>query len=295
MSRSVVWGSLLGGLGAGALAYGLKVEPYRLEVTETTLRPARLPEAWDGLRVLFLSDPHVGAWGEREDGLLSLLEASEPPELLIWGGDFIGSPDGVDDALTLVRRVGALFPDVPALAVPGNAEHKPGRERRERLYAGLRGAGVRLLINDWEELSLRGETVTAIGVDDAYYGWADLDAAFDGAPTDGFRLLLSHSPQIAALASDRAELMLCGHTHGGQVRLPGYGAVKTQNPLSRRLDSGTFDRERMTSILGRDPGGDLLTFICRGIGVATLPYVPWFAPRLNCRPEIAFVTLRSEA
>ena len=292
MKKPLLWGALLGGACAGVLAYALKVEPYLLETIETTLFPPRLPKSWDGLRVLFLADPHVWSWGKREEKVLALLKDSDRPELIIWGGDFIGTPDGVEDSLTLVQRVAALFPDIPMLAVPGNAEHKLGRTRRERLYAGLKERGVRLLVNTSETLTLRGETITVVGVDDAYYGWTDLEKAFANIPEDRFTLLLSHSPQIAALAASRADLMLSGHTHGGQVRIPGYGAVKTQNPLSRRLDCGVFDREKLARVLGRDPGGDLLTFIGRGIGVATLPGAAWFAPRLNCRLEIAYLTLK---
>jgi hypothetical protein len=285
-------GALFGGAAAGLAAYALKVEPQRLEVTCTELFPPRLPAAWDGLRLLFLTDPHVWAWSLREELLLALVESEAPPELLIWGGDFIGCPEGVEGALKLVRAIAARFPGVPALAVPGNAEHKIGQKRREALYAGLHEAGVRLLVNENIELSLRGEAITVAGCDDAYYGWADLEKTFEGAPKDRFTLLLSHSPQVAALVADKADLMLSGHTHGGQVRLPLYGAVKTQNPLSRRLDLGVFDRERLASVLGRDPGGEMLTFIGRGIGVATLPHVAWFAPRFLCRPEIAYLMLK---
>ena len=293
MSKSALWAGVLGGLGAAALGYALKVEPLQIEVTETALSPGRLPERLDGLPVLFLADPHVWERGPRERRMLDLLDALPTPELIVWGGDFIGSVEGVVDALWLVEEVARRFSGVPTLAVPGNAEHKLGMDRRERLYHGLAEAGVRLLVNEWIELTLRGETISVVGVDDAYYGWADLERAFEGVPADRFTLLLSHSPQIAALVADRADLMLSGHTHGGQVRIPGYGAVKTQNPLSRKLDCGVFDRERLAEILGRDPEGDLLTFVGRGIGVATLPHVPWFAPRFHCRPEVACLTLRA--
>ena len=133
MSPGALVGGLLGGLGAAALAYALRVEPLLLEVTETALSPERLPEALDGLRVLFLTDPHVWERGERERRLLALLEAGPTPDLLVWGGDFIGSVEGLDDALWLAGEVARRFPGVPALAVPGNAEHKPGKVRRALL------------------------------------------------------------------------------------------------------------------------------------------------------------------
>jgi uncharacterized protein len=293
VKKALLWGAALGGMAAGALAYALKVEPGLVEATRTTLHPPRLPAAWNGLRVLFLTDPHVWTFGPREETVLRLIDESEPPELILWGGDFIGTVEGVEDALLLVDAVRERFPTLPMFTVPGNAEHKLGRKRREYIYAGLRERGVTVLLNTWQDLTLRGETVTLAGCDDAYYGWANLEKTFDGAPQDRFTLLLSHSPQVAALVADRADLMLSGHTHGGQVRLPGYGAIKTQNPLSRRLDQGVFDRAALAAVLGEDPGGDLLTFIGRGIGVATLPYAAWFAPRFNCRPEVAYLILKT--
>ncbi|MGC4045941.1 MAG: metallophosphoesterase [Armatimonas sp.] len=291
MKKALAWGAVLGGAAAGALAYALKVEPYLVEATETTLHPPRLPESWNGLRVLFLSDPHVCEFGQREEKVLSLIGEREAPELILWGGDFLGTVDSVDQALKFVEAVRAKFPTVPMYAVPGNSEHKPGKKQRERLYTGLRALDIALLINEWEPLTLRGETITLAGCDDAYYGWADLDKTFEGAPQDRFTLLLSHSPQVAAIVANTADLMLSGHTHGGQVRVPGFGAIKTQNPLSRRLDMGVFDREKLAAILGEDPGGDMLTFVGRGIGVATLSYAAWFAPRFLCRPEVAYLTL----
>lgn len=293
MKKALAWGAVLGGAAAGALAYALKVEPYLVETTETTLQLPRLPERWNGLRVLFLSDPHVCEFGPREEKVLRLIDESEPPELILWGGDFLGTVESIDESLKLVEAVRERFPSLPMYAVPGNSEHKPGKKRRERLYTGLRALDISLLINEWQELTLRGETITIAGCDDPYYGWADLEKTFAGIPKDRFTLLLSHSPQVAGLVADKADLMLSGHTHGGQVRVPGYGAIKTQNPLSRRLDMGVFDREKLTEILGHDPGGDMLTFVGRGIGVATLSYAAWFAPRFLCRPEVAYLTLAS--
>ena len=132
-------------------------------------------------------------------------------------------------------------------------------------------------------------------MDDPYYGHADLRRALRNAPPAGeqFRLLLSHSPQLATQAARAGvDLMLSGHTHGGQVRVPFIGPVKTQNPLARRLDMGLWHPADLARVLGRDPGGDLTTYISRGIGVANIAHAPWLAPRFLCRPEIAVLRLR---
>lgn len=285
---------MIAGLGAAVIAYALYVEPYRLEVTHPEVFVPALPPALDGLSILFLTDPHVSHWGKREAKLITLLRDVPAPDLLVWGGDFLQGSQGIPQALRLCREVRALFPDCPAYAILGNAEHKLSGPNRRVFVAKLRATGLRVLVNEHEPLTLRGETMTIAGTDDPYYGWAFLEDTLRGAPIgERFTLLLSHSPQIHLQAARAgADFMLSGHTHGGQVRLPIYGPVKTQNPLGRRMDMGTFDRARLTRILGRDPGGDLVTFIGRGIGLAMLKRVSWFAPRLLCRPEIARVVLR---
>jgi hypothetical protein len=156
----------------------------------------------------------------------------------------------------------------------------------------LKADGFPVLRNEWLEIAPRGVPITLAGTDDPYYGYADVDRTLHGAPRDRFTLLIAHSPQVAPIAARLgADVLLSGHTHGGQVRLPWIGAIRTQNPLGLSMDYGTFDRRRLSRILGRDPGGDLVTYITRGVGAAQIPYVPKLGPRLLCRPEVARVTL----
>ncbi len=292
MSKKLL-GAVTGLATAGLAAYALKIEPLLVEVTHTELFLPCLPAAWNGLKILFLSDPHVWEFGERERRVVALCAELEKPDLIVWGGDFIGTPRGVVPAVRLVTEVGSLFPDTPIFAVWGNAEHKIRPERRAWLESLLAEVGVCTLTNESLPLTLRGETITIAGCDDPYYGHADLDATFSELLPHRFTLLVAHSPQVAALAARAGvDLMLAGHTHGGQVRFPIIGPLKTQNPLSRLLDCGAFSHARLTQILGYDPGGNLTTFISRGIGLAFISRLPWLAPRFNCRPEVACLTLR---
>lgn len=295
-SRVALWGMITGGLtvlGGGLAAYALLVEPFRLELTHTDLLLPRLPPSWDGVRVLFLSDPHVVRWSKREEKLLQMLDGISPIDLVVWGGDFLQGGAGPAPSLKLVEQVNARYKDVPIYAVLGNAEHKMNFRKRETYVRELQTRGCRVLLNEWETLTLRNESVTIAGVDDPYYGHADVPAALQNAPRTQFTLLLSHSPQTATQAAHLGvDLMLSGHTHGGQVRLPLWGPLKTQNPLARKMDFGVWNRARLQKILNRDPGGDTVTFISRGIGVANVPRLPWLTPRFLCRPEIVVLTLR---
>ena len=295
LSPALVGGSVVAA-GAGLAAYSLLVEPFLLELTHTDLSLPRLPEAWDGLRVLFLSDPHVIEWSKREDRLLEMLETVGDIDLVVWGGDFLQGGAGPAPSLKLVEAANAPFAarGVPIYAVLGNAEHKMNFRKRAKYIEELEARHCRVLLNEWEPLRLRNQTAVIAGVDDPYYGHADVNAALQNAPvTSDFTLLLSHSPQTAEHAAHLGvDLMLSGHTHGGQVRLPILGPLKTQNPLARKMDCGLWDRARVKRLLRRDPGGDMVTFISRGIGVANVPRLPWLTPRFLCRPEVAVLTLR---
>jgi uncharacterized protein len=298
-----LWTGLIGaGLCVGAVAlahHALRVAPDDLEVTHPVIPVLHLPAAWEGLSVLFLADPHVYAIGKREQLAIDLIANLDPVDLVVWGGDFLGHPDLLSPSIAFVQAVHQVLPPgVPIFGINGNAEHKPSPTDLDNLLAYLEASGVRMLINQHTPLTLRGETVTLVGVDDPYYGYADLEAALEGAPdaTDQFIFLLSHSPQILPQAVRAGVgLMLSGHTHGGQVRVPVLGALKTQNPLSRRIDCGYFDRKRITKSLGYDLdyglGGEISLYISRGIGHAMIPKTS-IGPRLNCRPEIARIVLR---
>ncbi|MDX1932050.1 MAG: metallophosphoesterase [Capsulimonadales bacterium] len=291
--RGVVPPLGIGLAGLGLAYYALRVEPFAVERTHTELFLRRLPPVLDGLPVLFIADLHTADWTLREERIVALVRETPRPELIVWGGDFLRGRHGTVNALRLVRTVADTFPDVPTYGILGNAEHKMMLRERREFGVRLTELGVTMLGNENRPLTLRGETLTLVAVDDPYYGHADLDAALCGARTDRFTLLLSHSPQLATQAARAGvDLMLSGHTHGGQVRLPLIGPLKTQNPLCRRIDMGIFDRARLRATLGYDPGGDLTLYITRGIGLANVPRIAWAAPRFLCPPEVSFLTLR---
>jgi uncharacterized protein len=303
MKQKTLWAGLVGsgvGIGLVALAHhALRVAPNDLEVTHPKIPVPLLPAAWEGLSILFLADPHVYGMGKRERRAIEAVAQLEPADLVIWGGDFLGHPDFLQPGIDFVKAIHAVLPpNTPIFGILGNAEHKIPPDVLTGLIADLAATGMIILRNEHCDLTLRGKTVTLAGVDDPYYGYADLETALTGAPPDRFTLLLAHSPQILPQAARAGvALMLSGHTHGGQVRLPGLGAIKTQNPLSRRIDAGYFDRKKLKRVLGFDvcaeADHDIAVYISRGIGQAMIPRTS-IGPRLNCRPEITRIVLTKE-
>ena len=112
--RYLPWGAaILGGLGVGVglAAYSLLWEPFQLELTHTDLFLPRLPHDWNGVRVLFLSDPHVIEWSKREDTLVEMLETVGPIDLVVWGGDYLQGGATPAPSLRLVETINAPFSD----------------------------------------------------------------------------------------------------------------------------------------------------------------------------------------
>jgi len=140
----------------------------------------------------------------------------------------------------------------------------------------LEQMGVRMLVNQRWRLDRDGESIAFVGVDDPHdFGCDDLAGALRGAPSDEFRILLVHSPEIVPeAAAGGISLYLCGHTHGGQVCLPLVGPLRRNANCDRRFTSGLWRQDAMSG------------FTTRGVGVTGIPV------RFGCPPEIAMIRLR---
>jgi len=260
----------------------------RVELTETTVHVTDLPPGLDGLRILHVADTHFPADGE---SLPRFLEAvrQRPYDIVVGTGDYADSQAGWDVALRAFRE---LEPGAGVFAVIGGHERyaplrwdggtrMAGRPRRRwvdpaAFVEGLREAGVRALVNEQTSAEIGGEPVRFVGVDDAYHGLDRLTPALPTEDAPEFRILLSHSPDgVPADGSGGFPLAFAGHTHGGQIRIPRYGApVRHTRAVGRREASG------LVRI------GDTQVVISRGFGTTSLPL------RFACPPELGIVELR---
>lgn len=297
MKGSTALRLLAGGIALGATtAYYAWRESKQVDLTETIVEIPDLPLGLDGLRILHLADTHFPANGESLPRFLRAVRAHRY-DLVLATGDYAESDRGWPVVVEAFRQI---EPNLGVYAVIGGHERYRGpRTGREfvtlacRLLLGRRGTlrdpapliqrlrdlGVTVLINDNIAVEIAGEVVRLIGIDDAYIGLADLPAATGGRACrdlPGFPILLSHTPDglLDPLARD-VPLALCGHTHGGQIRVPWYGAPVRHTRSVDRLHTAGLLHFGKTRVV-----------VSRGFGTAALPL------RLGCRPEVGVVELR---
>ncbi len=252
---------------ARSLAHGgLRLERLDVDVPG-------LPAALDGLRLVQLSDLHAGCFLDEASmqPVISLARACTP-HLLLLTGDFITTT--ADDVRLLGVSLGRIDAPLGKFAVFGNHDYRGRREGE--LVAALRRQGVTVLRNTTVHVTHEGQRLAITGLEDIEESkGADLDAALTGQSGDEVvRVLLCHHPDVVdALPPGRFHLVLSGHTHGGQIVLPGVSALLSRW-LPRRV-RGDFQL----------PGGGLL-HVNRGIGVLIVPF------RVGARAEVTCLTLR---
>ncbi|HEV2685672.1 MAG TPA: metallophosphoesterase [Actinomycetota bacterium] len=244
-----------------------------------------LPQGSSPITILHLSDLHLRAPQRRKRSFLKSL-ARVQPDLVIGTGDFIGDAHSNAEAVDAVTSIGARR---AALYVLGSNDYYGPKPKNPLRYFLKRRRVVSGKPNPWrdlvEGLNARGwrlinNTVTSVdgivivGLDDEHIGRADLSVAHK-RNAEGFRLAVAHSPDVArALADLDYDLIVCGHTHGGQICIPGFGALVTNSDLPRDMASGVH---RL---------GDSWLHVSAGLG--TSMYAPF---RLACRPEVCVLDL----
>ena len=254
-----------------------------LELNTYTVTSARLPECFDGYRIAHVSDLHNAEMGEDNEKLLTMLREADPDMIAITG-DLIDSRNtDVEIALQFVQEAMKI---APCYYVTGN--HEARVNEYEELKTGLISAGVIILEDAQTEISIGGESITLIGVNDPSY---QTDYLFGDSETvmntkleelhsekDGFTILLSHRPELFNAYTDHGmDLVLSGHAHGGQFRLPFIGGVVAPNQgLFPEYDAGIYTE------------GNTNMLVSRGVGNSILPF------RINNRPEVILIDLHAE-
>jgi predicted MPP superfamily phosphohydrolase len=241
-----------------------------IRIVRNPLAVPGLPKPFEGLRILHLSDLHADLDLRITHAIAERVREVDY-DLCVLTGDYRARTYGpFEPALEGLRAIRLQLKD-PIYAILGNHD-------TIRLVPGLEAMGIRVLLNESVAIEQDGAALHLAGIDDAhYYQVHNIQQAVVGIPPDACALLLSHTPEVyrqAAHAGFRA--MLCGHTHGGQICLPGGYAITWDARCPRRLASGPWTYAGMTGYTSVGSGSCMVS------------------ARINCPPEITVHELRRE-
>jgi predicted MPP superfamily phosphohydrolase len=263
--------------GVGAAGAAVAVDAFGIETTRVLLsrhdvRIPRLPSGLNGLRIAQVSDVHFPGNRIAAEAALDLLH-EERPDIVLLTGDMTESLAAMPDVRTFAAEArGGLA----TVALLGNWEHRVGAVG-ELAFDTYRSAGVDLLVNQSLTVDVSGVQLTIIGLDDPVSGRPDLSSARKSVAQGSTEIWLVHAPgfvdQLPAITPVRPSLLLAGHTHGGQIRLPFLPPVKP-------IGAGRFLEGWYQDTLAP-------LYVSRGIGTTGIP------ARFRCPPELPIFTLRA--
>ena len=254
-----------------------------LELNTYTISSERLPEAFDGYRIAHVSDLHNAEMGKDNEKLLYMLREADP-DIIAITGDIIDSRNtDIDIALQFTK---AAMEIAPCYYVTGN--HEARVSEFDKLKEGMIELGVAVLEDVRINLEQSGETISLLGVNDPSF---QTDYLFGDSETvmqsklheitneeDTYTILLSHRPELFEVYTEsKVDLVLSGHAHGGQFRLPFAGCLVAPNQgLFPKYDAGLYTEENTNMV------------VSKGIGNSILPF------RFNNRPEVILIELQSK-
>jgi len=241
-----------------------------LDVVRVDLPVRHLQPELHGIVACQISDFHL----DRDEDVARLEQAvktinRQRPEFVFLTGDYFSGPATMRHYIEPFRRALAeLNPAAGLFAIPGNHDHWSSISV---IAEALNAAGARVLANDYQRVPVRGEKLVIVGIDDLWSRRAEPARAFRGVMREECSIVLAHNPDTALYTRHlEPGVMLCGHTHGGVVRLPFYGSViKSILRIGKQYCAG----------LNRY--GEFYIYTNRGLGTF------WLRIRINCRPEIS--------
>jgi uncharacterized protein len=262
----------VGAAGAAVAADAFGIEAHRVLLSRHEVRVAGLPHSLHGLRIAQVSDVHFPGNQLAARAALEHLDR-ERPDIVLLTGDMTESGQAMEEVTSFAAQAKAPLATVALL---GNWEYRAGVENGPALNA-YRKAGVELLVNSSKTIDVGGAPLTLVGLDDAVAGRPDLIGARRDVVPGGTEIWLVHSPIWAENApagtAERPVMLLAGHTHGGQIRIPLLPPVKPVG--AGRFLEGWY----------RDTFAPL--YVSRGVGTTGIP------ARFRCPAELPIFTLRA--
>ncbi len=294
MNKKNISQILLVTTGAGLLLYSgtkfVRKQNKSIVSTEYVLKSERLPREFDGFRIAHISDLQSEYFGREQSDLLKKVEKGNP-DIIAFTGDLLDKRH--TDIMASMKAISGLQKIAPVYFVNGNHEIGISEAKLSTFYEEIRQLGVHLLLSSEEQIEKEGAAIGIMGIDENdiftaktishqfgnRYRGAFLLEKFRNLirfKKEGFNILLAHEPQyLNDYAETNADLILCGHAHGGQFRLPGgQGIYSPGQGVFPEFTSGLHVKDR--SVMA----------VSRGLGNSRFPL------RLNNPPEIVFITLK---
>lgn len=266
-------------IGTAVLIYGTMIESQQLHLSEFVIFSDRFSLGLSPIKILHITDLHIEKWSRREEKVLQLAQEAEP-DLIILTGDYVNTSYNEDpETHQLVRHLLSQLTAPHGVYATLGSPPVDLRFYIPKLFEGL--DNIKLLRHDWQKVSLgKGRELILMGMDCTHHLPTDearLARLVSRAPNHLPQLFIYHSPELMPQAVLQGlDLYLCGHTHGGQVRLPILGPILTSSQLGRKYVMGYY-KEIRTHL-----------YVSRGIGLEGMS-----APRVRfmCPPELTLITL----
>jgi predicted MPP superfamily phosphohydrolase len=257
--------------------YARYIEPHQLEINRYNINSPLIPKGFNEIKILQFSDTHIGHYYNKEHfkELITAINEQEA-DMVFFTGDLIDAPDLYENPSQLIPLLSAINAPLGKFSIYGNHDH--GGYGTESYKQIMEQSGFELLVNSSTSISINEESITIAGLDDYMLGRPDFEQTLRPIPEGEYTILLAHEPDVAKIShSYPVHLQLSGHSHGGQIKLPLYGAIVTP-PYANDYVEGFYE-------IGSIP---LILYVNRGLGTTRVPL------RFLSKPEISIFTLKSE-
>ncbi|WP_147531771.1 metallophosphoesterase [Bacillus marasmi] len=269
------------GASSGIYYYAREIETRMLKVTEQTILHHLIPSGFEGCRIIQFSDTHLGFNYDLNqfERLITKIN-SLSPDIILFTGDLMDEPNRYGETEKIPALLKKLKAPLGKFCIYGNHDH--GGYGSEIYHSIMSQSDFIVLQNKAVPIQLLdGSRIDFIGIDDAMLGKPNFEAAMTNVRSDGFKILLSHAPDLADQAVQYGiHWQISGHSHGGQIKVPFMGALVTP-PFAEKYTEGIYQL--------KNQGHQLSLYVNRGIGTTRLPF------RFLSQPELTIFTLARNA
>ena len=267
------------GLSSGGYLYANRIEPSLLDIQKLQIKHPLIPNSFDGIKIIQFSDTHLGfQYNLHQFNKLVKKINLLKPDIILFTGDLMDEPNQYTEINKLIPILKKLHAPLGKYCIFGNHDH--GGYGSDIYRNIMETTDFTVLLNESAPIKLKdGSTIYLLGIDDAMLGKPNLPLTLKNVPKDTFKILLSHAPDLAETASQYpVHWQLSGHSHGGQIKIPFFGALVTP-PFAQIYPEGLY------SIGENNP---LSLYVNRGIGTTRLPF------RFMSKPELSIFTLKAK-